>query len=102
MERRPVGGAGLFVGYASAGSQRLAGAVGKTSEGVGVADGDVREDLAVELVAGELQAMHELAVAQPVQPRCRVDAGDPQLLEVALAVAAIAVAVLVGLEHGLL
>ena len=33
----------------SAGSQRLAGALGKSSEGVGVADGDVRQDLAVQL-----------------------------------------------------
>ena len=47
----------------SAGRQRLAGALGKASEGVGVADCDVREDLAVELDAGELQAVHELRVA---------------------------------------
>src|SRR5579863_5241068 len=44
--------------------------------------------------------MHELRVRQAVQPCRRVDARDPQAAEVALAVAAIAIAVLVGLEQG--
>src|SRR5688572_29752425 len=42
----------------------LPGFLGKTSERLGVADGDVREHLAVELDAGLLEAVHELAVAQ--------------------------------------
>ena len=37
--------------------------LGKTSERLGVADGDVREHLAVELDARQAQAVHELAVA---------------------------------------
>src|SRR5438105_2536043 len=86
----------------SAGGQRLAGALGKTSEGVGVADGDVRQDLAVELDARGLQAVDELRVRHPVLPGGSVDPRDPQAAEVALAVATVAVAVLIGLEHGLL
>ena len=90
-------------GVSSAGRcQRLAGAVSKASERVGVADGDVREDLAVELHARELQAVHELRVGHVVLPRGSVDAGDPQTPEVALAVAPVAIAVLVGLEQRLL
>src|SRR4051794_41977565 len=70
------------------GRRRLTGGVGESREGLGVADGDVREDLAVELDAGELEAVHELSVAHAVLPRGGVDARDPQAAEVALAVAA--------------
>src|ERR1700733_772061 len=106
-KRRPPCGAApgwrcWWVGVSSAGRQRLAGAVGKASEGVGVADGDVREDLAVQLDARELEAVDELGVREVVLARRRVDPGDPQPPEVALAVAPVAVAVLVGLEQGLL
>src|SRR5581483_1314786 len=83
----------------SAGRQRLAGAVGKPSEGLGVTDGDVGQDLAVELDPGGLQSVHELGVGEAVLACGRVDSGDPQAAEVALAVAAVAIAVLVGLEH---
>src|SRR5580704_14186171 len=81
----------------SAGSQRFAGALSDASEGVGVVHGDVGQDLAVELHVRELEAMDELRVGEAVLARGRVDARDPQAAEVALAVAAIAVAVLVGL-----
>ena len=50
----------LVVVGCSAGGQRLTGALGKASEGVGVADGDVGKDLAVELDAGELETVHQL------------------------------------------
>ena len=50
----------------SAGRQRLAGAVGKASEGVGVMHGDVGQYLAVELDSGELQPMDELRVGEAV------------------------------------
>src|SRR5215208_6380276 len=79
--------------------RRLTGGVGESGERLGVADGDVREDLAVELDAGELEAVHELAVAQAVLARGGVDARDPEAPEVALAVAAIAVRVRVRLHH---
>src|ERR1700733_1893232 len=100
-ERRPVGGAG-WSACRSAGRQRLTGAVGKASEGVAVTHGDVREDLAVELHPGQLEAMHELRVGHVVLARGGVDARDPEPAEVALAVAPVPVAVLIGLEHGLL
>src|SRR4051794_41400775 len=78
--------------------RRLAGGIGKSAEGLGVAHGDVGQDLAVEVDAGELQAMDEGAVAQAVLARGGVDADDPQAAEVALAVAAVAVGVGIGLH----
>src|SRR3546814_18152352 len=59
-----------------------------------LADRQVREDLAVELDAGELQAVHEHRVGHAVLPHAGVDALDPQRAEVALAVAAVTVGVL--------
>src|SRR5947209_19446521 len=84
------------------GSRRLPGALGKTSKGLRVADGDVGEDLAVELDLGEPEPVHELAVAESLPPRRGADAGDPQAPEVALAVAAATVGVRIGLEELLL
>src|SRR6202035_3195335 len=84
------------------GSRRLAGDLGETSERVGVADGDVREHLAVQLHAGQGESVHELGVAHTVDPGGRVDARDPQAPEVPLAVAPVAVGVRVGLEQRLL
>src|SRR5687767_11524487 len=80
----------------------LPGFLGKPSERLGVADGDVREHLAVELDAGLLEAVHELAVAHALLAGGGVDADDPQAPEVALLVAAVAVRVGVRLEQGLL
>src|ERR1700734_2004469 len=104
QERRP-GGCLSFAGspaLAGSGSRRLAGDLGKTSERLCVAHGNVGEHLAVELHAGERQAVHELRVAHAVEPGRRVDAGDPELAEVALAVAPVAVGVFVGLQQRLL
>src|SRR4051812_10111189 len=80
----------------------LPGFLGKTSERLGVADGDVREHLAVELDAGLLQAMHELAVRHALLARRGVDADDPETAEVTLLVAAVAVRVPIRLEQRLL
>src|SRR3954453_12480599 len=79
--------------------RRLSGAVGEASERLGVADGDVREDLAVELHLGQLQSVHEGAVGHAVLARGGVDARHPEPAEVALAVAPVAVPVLVRLEQ---
>src|SRR5688572_351303 len=87
---------------AGSGRRRLAGALGESAEGLGVAHGDVREHLPVELDLGQLEAVHELGVAHAVLPSGGVDAGDPQAPEVALAVAAVAVGVGVGLHDRLL
>src|SRR5947209_8467082 len=92
----------LVVRRLSAGRQRLTGAVGKASKRLGVAHGDVGQDLAVELHPGRLEAVDELRVRQAVLACGGVDPRDPQAAEVTLAVAPVAVAVLVGLEHGLL
>src|SRR3954451_2913946 len=84
------------------GGRTLPGLVGKTSERLGVAHGYVGQHLAVEFDAGQLQAVHELAVAQALLAGGGVDARDPEAAEVALLVAPVAVGVLVGLEQGLL
>src|ERR1700689_188240 len=104
QERRPGGCLSVcrVPGGPGSGSRRLAGDLGETSEGVCVAHGDVGEHLAVELDAGQLEAVHQLRVAHAVDPRGGVDAGDPQAPEIALAVAPVAVGVGVCLEQGLL
>src|SRR5215212_6705062 len=84
------------------GRQRLAGALGKSAEGLGVAHGDVGQHLAVQLDTGQLEAVHERAVGHPVLARGGVDAGDPEAAEVALAVAAVPVRVGVRLHDGFL
>src|SRR4051794_4835671 len=84
------------------GGRTLPGLLGKASERLRVAHGDVGQRLAVELDAGGLQAVHELAVAEALLAGGRVDAGDPEAAEVALLVAPVAVGVAVGFEHGLL
>src|SRR3981189_3098181 len=84
------------------GCRRLTGGLGKSAEGLGIARGDGGQDLAVQLDAGQLEAVDERAVGHAVQARGGVDALDPQAAEVALAVAAVAVGVRVGLGEGLL
>src|SRR3954447_10473371 len=71
----------------------LPGCLGESAERLGVAHGNVGQHLAVQLDAGQLQAVHELRVAHAVELGGGVDAGDPQAAEVALAVAAVAVRV---------
>src|SRR3954454_18538633 len=80
----------------------LPGCLNKSAERLGVAHGDVGQNLAVQLDAGQLEAVHELRVAHAVQLRGCADAGDPQATEVALAVAAVTVRVGLGLDQGLL
>src|SRR6266511_3578479 len=63
---------------------------------------EVSEDLAVHLHAGQLQALDEPVVRHPVGAGGRVDPGDPQLAEVALAVAPVPVGVLHRVQHLLL
>src|SRR5207248_10424459 len=88
--------------YLESGSRRLPGALGKPSKRLGVAHGDVGQDLAVELDACLAQPVHELAVGEALAAGGRVYAGDPQAAEGPLAVAAVAVRVRVGLEQLLL
>src|SRR4051812_17567819 len=81
------------------GRRGLAGALDKSAEGLGVAHGDVGQDLAVQFDAGQRQAVDERAVGHALGARGGVDAGDPETAEVTLAVATIAVRVRVRLEH---
>ena len=75
--------------WATTAGERLArllvvlGHLGQPAEGVRVAHGEVGEHLPVDLDAGLLEPRHEPAVAQAVDPRRRVDAGDPERAELA-------------------
>ena len=100
-ERRP-GGCSVSVGRRGSAADASRATSANRRNVVGVAHGDVREHLAVELDAGQLEAVHELRVAHAVDARGGVDAGDPQPAEVALAVAPVAVGVGVRLEQRLL
>src|SRR5713101_5786361 len=44
----------------------------------GIANGEIRQDLAIDPYAALLQAVHQLTVAEPVLPCRRIDARDPQ------------------------
>src|SRR5450759_2565037 len=59
-------------------------------ESLRILHGDLREDLAVHVGAGLLQARHELAVAEIMQARGRVDADDPETAELAFLLLAVA------------
>src|SRR5690349_18254944 len=67
-----------------------------------VVHGQVGQDLAVHLDPGELQALDEAVVGHAIGAGARVDARDPQLAEVALAVTTVAVRVLHRVQHLLL
>src|SRR5690606_7710209 len=66
-------------------------------EGAAFVHREVRHDLAVELDAGELHAVHELRVGQALCANRRIDALDPQRAEVPLLNLAVAVGILPGL-----
>jgi hypothetical protein len=66
---------------------RLLGHGDDAGERLLVGDGEVGEDLAVDLDPGQLQTLDQPVVGEPVRAGRRVDPGDPQLAEVALAVA---------------
>src|SRR5450756_2688120 len=68
----------------------------------GVAHGELGEDLAVELDLSQLQTVHELVVREAVLAGPCVDADDPQLAELTLAHATVAVGVLAAALHLLL
>ncbi len=79
--------------------QCLAGLLGKTSKRLGVADGDVGEDLAVELDTGTLEAVNELRVGQPVQARAALIRMIQSLRKSRLRGTTVAERVQVGLQH---
>lgn len=78
------------------GLKSLLGDGGELVEGLDVLVGHLSEDLAVELDAGELQAVHELGVGDVVHAGGGVDTGNPEAADLTLLVAAIAVLVLEG------
>src|SRR4051794_40176356 len=66
---------------------------GDRLESLGLADRDVREHLAVEIEPGQLDAVHELRVGQPVLACAGIDPLDPQRAKITLAVAPVAIGV---------
>src|SRR5918998_4649362 len=79
--------------WSALGGHGLPGFLGKTSKGLGVAHGYVGQNLAVDLDAGLLEAVHELAVGESLLAGGGVDAHDPKAAEVALLVATVPVGV---------
>src|SRR5690625_5869857 len=75
---------------------------GQSLEGHLVVHGQVGKHLAVNADHGALEAVDNAAVRQTVFAGSRVDALNPQAAEVALALAAVTVAVLAGLDDSLL
>ncbi len=57
----------------------------------GILHGEVGQNLAVDFDAARLQTVHELAVGKAAQTRRGADALNPQLAELPLAVAAVAI-----------
>ena len=57
-------------------------------------DGELGEDLAVECYTSSLDISDQAAIGGAILPSGSVDASDPQLAQVTLAVAAVAVGVL--------
>src|SRR5436309_5813310 len=76
---------------------RLGAALGdgnELAEGLGVAHRQIGKHLSIDVDAGQLEAMHELVVRQPLAAGCGVDPSDPQLAHVALARPTVAIRVL--------
>src|SRR5690606_28964160 len=83
-------------------ASRLLRSLDDLGEGVRVVHGEVGQDLAVERDLGAAQAAHQARVGAAVLAGRRVDAGDPEAAELALAVAAVAVRVAETLLHRVL
>src|SRR5262245_39871573 len=67
-----------------------------------VTNGEIRQHLAVEIDIGFLERRDQLAVGGAVQTGGGIDAGNPQLTQIALAHAAITGGVPQALQHGLI
>src|SRR5579872_6101397 len=78
--------------------ERGGGLLDQGAEAGRVGHGEVGHDLPVYRDAGAGEAVDEAAVGEPLRPAGGVDAGDPQLPEVTLANAAVAVRVLAGVH----
>src|SRR6478752_6983943 len=92
--RRSGGVAGdLRLGCVDSGRDVGAGELHERGEGRGVVDGEVREDLAVDLDTGGLEALHEPVVRHAVGAGRSVDALDPEATEVTLLRATVTVGV---------
>src|SRR4029453_18444386 len=73
---------------------------GQVAERLRVLHGELGEDLAVDFHAGDLEPVDQATVRDAVLARGRVDARDPELAELALALLAIAIGVLPTLVDG--
>src|ERR1700674_1677741 len=83
-------------------SSRLRAATGdgdQFAEGLRIANRQIRQHLAIDVDAGQLEAVHELVVGHPLAARRRVDPGDPELAHVARACPPVAIGVLERMHH---
>ena len=82
--------------------QSLLGGLDQSVEAGGIVDGHLRQHLAVQLDAGLLQAVHEGGVVHTLSTNSVVDAGDPQVAELALLLLTADESVVTALHNGLL
>ena len=82
--------------------QSLLGGLDQSVEAGGIVDGHLRQHLAVQLDAGLLQAVHEGGVVHTLSTNSVVDAGDPQVAELALLLLTADESVVAALHNGLL
>src|SRR5713101_1442633 len=68
----------------------------------GILHGEVGQNFSVDFDAARLQTVHELAVGKAAQTRSGADALNPQLAELPLAVATVAIGEPFGAPHGFL
>src|SRR4029077_13541750 len=71
------------------------------AERLRIANGQIGKHLAIDVDAGQLEAVHELVVGHPLAARRRIDPGDPELAHVALPCSPIAIGVLERMHHRL-
>src|SRR5919108_793128 len=80
-------------------AQTVSGHLDQGRESLGIAGGDVGQDLAVELELGAAQPPHERGIREAVPPRGSADPGDPQSPELPLPGSPVAVGVLAGVQQ---
>src|SRR4029079_10132221 len=89
-KRAPRGAPGEVRCGGGSGRRGLPGLLGKSAKRLGVAHGDVGQQLAVDLHPGLVEAVDQLRVAHALAPCGRVDADDPEPPHLALAAPAVA------------
>src|SRR5260370_8433518 len=73
------------------GRARLFGRRGDLGESAGASHGEIGQYFTVDFDSTRFQAVHQLAIGEPIQTRGRADALNPQTPELPLTIAAVAI-----------